>query len=95
MKYSIGLIETAGFVTALACADRMIKSAYIEIHSINKVGSGMITVIIKGDLASVQHAIEIGREVAGEYGELIASRVIPRPYEGLEKLTATAEGGEQ
>lgn len=95
MKHSLGIIEVVGNVNALTCADRMIKSAYIEIASIKRIGTGMVSIIIRGDLASVQHAIEVGQETAAEYGELIAARVIPRPYEGLEKLTDSAEGGEQ
>jgi ethanolamine utilization protein EutM len=95
VKQSIGIIEVVGNVTALSCADRMVKSSYVEIHSIKRIGTGMVAVIIRGDLASVQHAIEVGQEAASEHGEIVAARVIPRPYEGLEKLLDPAEGGEQ
>lgn len=95
MKQSLGMIEVEGNVTALICADKMIKSAYVEIRSIKKIRSGIVVIIVNGDLASVQYAIEIGQEAAAEHGNLIAARVIPRPYEGLEKLTAPDESGEQ
>lgn len=95
MKQSLGIIEVVGNVNALSCADRMVKSAFVEVESIKRIGTGMVSIIIRGDLASVQHAVEVGQEAASEHGDLIAARVIPRPYEGLEKLTCSAEGGEQ
>ncbi|WP_210366212.1 BMC domain-containing protein [Bacillus sp. REN3] len=95
MKQSIGILEVVGNVTALSCADKMVKSSYVEIRSIKRIGTGMIAVIIRGDLASVQHAIAVGQEAAGEHGELVAAKVIPRPYEGLGKLINPSEGGGQ
>lgn len=86
MNRSIGLLEVVGFVTAAACVDRMVKSAYVDVHSIKRTGSGMITVIISGDLASVKEALEVGEETASSMGELVAVRAIARPYEGLERL---------
>ncbi|MDQ0156867.1 BMC domain-containing protein [Robertmurraya andreesenii] len=86
MNRSIGLLEVVGFVTAAACVDRMVKSAYVDVHSIKRAGSGMITVIISGDLASVKEALEVGEETASSMGELVAVRAIARPYEGLERL---------
>ncbi|CAM3955794.1 BMC domain-containing protein [Mesobacillus zeae] len=94
MNQSIGILEVVGNVTALACADAMIKSAFVEIHSIHKIGSGMIAVMVTGDLASVQFAVETGQETAASYGELVAARVIPRPSGGLGVLTGPLEGGE-
>lgn len=88
MYRSLGIIEVVGMVTATASIDAMIKSAFIEVKKIDRIGSGYITIMIEGDLASVQVAIEVGREVAQCHGELVAYRVIPRPYEGLDKLTA-------
>lgn len=92
MYRSLGIIEVVGMVTATACIDAMVKSAYVEVTKVERVGSGFLAVIIKGDLASVQVAIEIGAETAQSHGQLIAYRVIPRPYDGLEKMTAPEKG---
>lgn len=86
MNKSIGIIEVVGMVTALACVDVLVKSAFVEVETISRVGSGLLAVIFKGDLASVQHAIEIGNEEAARHGELVASRVIARPYDRLDEL---------
>lgn len=93
MNQSLGIIEVVGLVTATACIDAIIKSAYVEVYNIKRTGSGMITVIIKGDLASVKEGLEIGAEVAHRFGELVALRVIARPYEGLVNLIAPEEKG--
>lgn len=95
MKQSLGLLEVIGMVTATACIDVMVKHAFVDIYEIKRIGSGMITVMIKGDLASVQAALEIGAEAAQQHGELAAARVIPRPYEGLERLIAPDEKGDK
>lgn len=91
MNKSLGIIEVVGMVTAAACVDVMVKSAFIEIESIARVGSGMLAIIIKGDLASVQYAIEVGKKEAAQHGEIVAFRVIPRPCDGLNVLIK--EGG--
>jgi microcompartment protein CcmL/EutN len=93
MSQSFGLLEVVGMVTAAACVDAMVKSAYVEVYNIKRAGTGMITIIIKGDLASVKEALEIGVETAQRYGELIGVRAIARPYKGLEILTAPEEVG--
>lgn len=90
---SLGIVEVIGVTTASACIDSMVKSAFVDVYNIKRLGSGMITIMIKGDLASVQVAVEIGAEVAQCHGELVAYRVIPRPYDGLEKLIAPEEKG--
>lgn len=86
IKKSIGIIEVVGIVTAAACIDAMTKTAYVEVSNLERIGSGLITIIIEGDLASVQVAIEAGEEMATRFGEMIATRVIARPYEGLDSL---------
>lgn len=93
MNRSLGLIEVVGLVTATACIDAMVKSAYVEVFNINRTGAGMITVMIQGDLASVKEALEIGESVAHQYGEIVAVRAIARPYEGLENLIGPQEKG--
>ncbi|WP_374724559.1 BMC domain-containing protein [Calidifontibacillus erzurumensis] len=86
MNQSIGIIEVIGLTAATACIDGMVKAAFVEVYNIKQTGSGMLTIIIQGDLASVQFAVEKGADVAQSFGELIGIHVIPRPYSGLEKI---------
>lgn len=94
MDRPLGVLEVIGYVTATACVDTMVKTAFVDIYNIEKTGNGYITIMIQGDLASVQAALEAGQEEALKHGELINARAIPRPYEGLERLISPERGGE-
>ncbi|MCY4031815.1 MAG: BMC domain-containing protein [Hyphomicrobiales bacterium] len=82
---AIGMIETKGYVAALAATDAMVKAANVTITSREDVGDGLVAVVIKGDVGAVKAATEAGAEIAGQVGELIAVHVIPRPHADLEK----------
>mgnify|MGYP005758089583 CR=1 FL=1 len=86
MNQSLGMLEVIGMASAIACIDVMVKSAFVRIIKVERVGSGYICVMVEGDLASVQHAIEVGKTQC--QGQLVAAKVIPRPAEGLEKWAA-------
>ncbi|MBD8007378.1 BMC domain-containing protein [Bacillus norwichensis] len=84
---AIGLVETRGLTAAIEALDSMAKAANISLVDMKRVGSGLVTVIVEGDVADVKSAVEIGRlahEIAG--GELISSNVIPRPHPELKKI---------
>ena len=87
MQYSIGLLEVKNLTTAIICADEMVKSAYIEVDETRCIGSEIVTIMIKGELAQVIEAISIGEELASRYGQLLASKVIAKPYAKLDVLT--------
>lgn len=80
---AIGMIETRGYVPALACADAMVKAANVEIVSRHEVGGGLVSVVIKGDVGAVKAATEAGSEAANQVGEVVAVHVIPRPHPDL------------
>lgn len=82
---AIGMIETRGYVPALASADAMVKAANVEIIARNEVGGGLVSVIIKGDVGAVKAATEAGSEAANQVGEVVAVHVIPRPHTDLGK----------
>jgi len=82
---AIGMIETRGFVAALAAADAMVKAANVKIVSREEVGAGLVTVVIQGDVGAVKAATEAGAETAGQIGELVSVHVIPRPHTDLGK----------
>ena len=77
---AIGMIETRGYVPALASADAMVKAANVELVSKNEVGGGLVSVVIKGDVGAVKAATEAGTEAANQVGEVVAVHVIPRPH---------------
>ncbi|KOA18591.1 propanediol utilization protein PduA [Clostridium homopropionicum DSM 5847] len=83
---SIGIIETKGLTAAIEAADAMLKAANVEIVGTEKIGSGLVTVIVKGEVGAVKAAVEVGVEAAGRVGELVASHVIPRPHSDIEKI---------
>jgi microcompartment protein CcmL/EutN len=90
---AIGMIETKGYVAALAAADAMVKAANVTIVSRDEVGDGLVAVTIVGDVGAVKAATEAGAETAGSVGQLISVHVIPRPHPELSKHFK-ASGGE-
>ncbi len=82
---AIGLIETKGYVAALAAADAMVKAANVTIVGREQVGDGLVSVTIVGDVGAVKAATEAGAETATSVGELISVHVIPRPHSELAR----------
>jgi microcompartment protein CcmL/EutN len=77
---ALGMIETKGYVAALAAADAMVKAANVTILSREQVGDGLVAVVIKGDVGAVKAATEAGSEAASTVGDLVSVHVIPRPH---------------
>lgn len=82
---AIGLIETKGYVAALAAADAMVKAANVVIVGRDEVGDGLVAITIVGDVGAVKAATEAGAETASSIGELVSVHVIPRPHSELSK----------
>lgn len=87
---AIGMIETKGYVPALAAADAMVKAANVEIVARNEVGGGFVSVVVRGDVGAVKAATEAGSEAASQIGEVTAVHVIPRPHQDLSKHFSAA-----
>ncbi len=85
MSEALGMIETKGFVAALAAADAMVKAANVTITAREEVGDGLVAVVIQGDVGAVKAATEAGSEAASTVGELVSVHVIPRPHNELGK----------
>src|ERR1700735_2935863 len=85
MNEAIGMIETKGYTGSVEATDAMVKAANITISRTIPIGGGLITVICKGDVASVKAAVDAGTKAASKIGELVASHVIARPHEDLLK----------
>lgn len=86
MSAAIGMIETRGLTASIEAADAMLKAANVELVGTEKIGSGLVTVIVKGEVGAVKAATEAGAEAAQRLGELVAVHVIPRPHTDIEKI---------
>lgn len=85
-KEALGMIETRGLTAAVEAADAMVKAAEVVLVGTEKIGSGLVTVMVRGDVGAVKAATEAGAATASRLGELIAVHVIPRPHDDVEKI---------
>jgi ethanolamine utilization protein EutM len=83
---ALGMVETKGFVGAIEAADAMVKAANVTLIGQTQVGSGLVTVLVRGDVGAVKAAVDAGAAAAGRVGELISVHVIPRPHPEVEML---------
>jgi ethanolamine utilization protein EutM len=88
---AIGMIETKGYVAALAAADAMVKAANVTIVGREEVGDGLVSVTISGDVGAVKAATDAGGAAAQKVGELVSVHVIPRPHGDIEFIIPKAE----
>ena len=86
MSDALGMIETKGFVGMVEAADAMVKAAKVELVGYEKIGGGFVTVIVRGDVASVKSATEAGQKAAERVGELVSVHVIPRPHANVDTV---------
>ena len=83
---ALGMVETRGLVAAIEAADAMVKAANVVLIGSEKIGSGLVSVMVRGDVGAVKAAVEAGSAPAHSLGEVIATHVIPRPHQDVEKL---------
>lgn len=83
---ALGIIETKGFVALVEATDAMMKAANVSFLGWDKVGSGLVTAFVTGDVAAVKAATDAGANAAGRIGEVVSVQVIPRPHEDLTKV---------
>ena len=86
VQQALGMVETRGLTAAIEAADAMTKSAEVTLVGTEKIGSGLVTVMVRGDVGAVKAAVEAGSDAASRLGELVATHVIPRPHNDVEKL---------
>lgn len=89
---ALGLVETKGLVGCIEASDAMVKAANVILASYVKIGSGLVTAVVRGDVAAVRAAVDAGSEAAKKVGELVGSHVIPRPHLDLERIFPIAVG---
>ena len=83
---ALGIIETRGLVALIEAADAMLKAADVEVIGSERIGSGLVSVMVQGEVGAVKAAVEAGAESAQRLGEVVAVHVIPRPSADLKKL---------
>ena len=83
---SLGMIETRGLVGAIEAADSMVKAANVVLIGYEKIGSGLVTVMVRGDVGAVKAATDAGAAAAKRVGEVVSVHVIPRPHSDVERI---------
>ena len=83
---ALGMVETRGLTAAIEAADSMVKAAQVTLIGTEKIGSGLVTVMVRGDVGAVKAAVEAGAANASKLGELVATHVIPRPHQDVERI---------
>lgn len=83
---ALGMVETKGLVGAIEAADAMVKSANVSLVGYEKIGSGLVTVMVRGDVGAVKRPWTPGACSAEKVGEVVAQHVIPRPHTDVEKI---------
>lgn len=86
MNEALGMIETKGLIGAIEAADAMTKSANVKLIGYEKIGSGLVTVMVRGDVGAVKAAVDAGACAANKVGEVMSQHVIPRPHTDVEQL---------
>ncbi|MSR31591.1 MAG: BMC domain-containing protein [Gemmataceae bacterium] len=83
---ALGMIETRGLIPLIEASDTMLKAANVKLVGWSKIGSGLVTALITGDVAAVKAAVDAGAAAAGRVGEVVGVQVIPRPHEDVATL---------
>lgn len=91
MNDALGMIETKGFIGSVEAADAMVKSANVQLVGYKQIGSGLVTVLVRGDVGAVKSATDAGAAAAKQVGELVSVHVIPRPHGDVEKILPVLE----
>ncbi len=91
MYEALGMVETRGLVAAIEAADAMVKAANVVLIGSEKIGSGLVSVMVRGDVGAVKASVEAGGAAAARLGEVVATHVIPRPHNDVNKLLPTIE----
>ena len=89
-KLALGMVETKGLVGAIEAADAMVKAANVQLVGKEKIGSGLVTVMVRGDVGAVKASVDAGAAAAKRVGELVSVHVIPRPHDDVEGILPKA-----
>lgn len=90
-KQALGMVETKGLVGAIEAADAMVKAANVTLVGKDKIGAGLVTVMVRGDVGAVKASVDAGAAAAKRVGELVSVHVIPRPHDDVEGILPKSE----
>ena len=85
IREALGMVETKGFVGMIEASDAMAKAAKVRMLGYEKIGSGLVTTLCRGEVGAVRAAVDAGAAAAQKVGEMVAIHVIPRPHDDIEK----------
>lgn len=85
-QQALGMVETKGLTASIEAADAMLKAANVILIGKVQIGAGLVTVLVRGDVAAVKASVDVGASAAERVGELISIDVIPRPDSQLEMI---------
>ncbi|QIZ75702.1 ethanolamine utilization microcompartment protein EutM [Ferrimonas lipolytica] len=83
---ALGIIETKGLTTLIEASDAMVKAARVQLVGYKQIGAGLVTAMVRGDVAACKAATDAGAAAAQRLGEVVAVHVIPRPHGDLEDI---------
>ena len=83
---ALGMVETRGLTAAIEAADAMTKAAAVYLTGTEKIGSGLVTVMVRGDVGAVKASVDAGAAAAANVGQVVSQHVIPRPHTDVEKI---------
>ena len=86
---ALGMIETKGLAGCIEATDAMVKSANVTFTGYEKIGSGLVTTMVRGDVGAVKAAVDAGAAAADKVGQVVSVHVIPRPHQDVEKMLPT------
>ena len=86
MKEALGMVETKGLIGAIEAADAMVKAANVKLIGKERIGSGLVTVMVRGDVGAVKAAVDAGAAAAKRVGDLYGVHVIPSPHDDVEGI---------
>lgn len=92
MNNALGMIETKGYVGCVEAADAMVKAANVVVTGYRQIGSGLTTVMVRGDVGAVKAAVDAGTAAASQVGEVVSTHVIPRPHADVTSLLIEKKG---
>ncbi len=91
MKEALGMVETRGLIGSIEAADAMVKAANVHLIGKEQIGSGLVTVMVRGDVGAVKSAVDAGAAAAKRVGDLYGVHVIPRPHYEVEFILPNLE----
>jgi len=92
---ALGMIETKGLIGSIEAADAMVKAANVTLVGTERIGSGLVTIMVRGDVGAVKAAVDAGITAAERVGKVVSSYVIPRPHMDVEKILPTKGDGDK